>query len=118
MKQMKFLALLSTLAMLCSLSAFARDNNQHSVDLADTVQVGGTQLQPGHYKLEWQGAGPAVQVTFMRNGKTVATVPGTLRVNDEHITQDSVVTDSASKELNEIDFRRNKEAIVFQQNGM
>jgi len=28
------------------------------------------------------------------------------------------VTDSASKELNEIDFRRNKEAIVFQQNGM
>jgi hypothetical protein len=118
MKQMKFLALLSTLAMLCSLSAFARDNNQHSVDLADTVQVGGTQLQPGHYKLEWQGAGPAVQVTFLRNGKTVATVPGTLKTNDEHVTQDEVITNTSNKELNEIDFRRNKETIVFQQNGM
>ena len=118
MKQMKFLALLSTLAMLCSLSAFARDNNQHSVDLADTVQVGGTQLQPGHYKLEWQGAGPAVQVTFLRNGKTVATVQGTLKTNDEHVTQDEVITNTSNKELNEIDFRRNKETIVFQQNGM
>jgi hypothetical protein len=118
MKQVKFLALLSTLAVLFSLSAFARDNGQHSVDIPDTVRVGGTQLQPGHYKLEWQGTGPAVQVAFMRNGKTVATVPGTLKVNDEQVTQDQVVTNSTSKELNEIDFRRNKEAIVFQQSGM
>jgi len=118
MKQMKFLALLSTLAVLFSLSAFARDNNQHSVDLADTVQVGGTQLQPGHYKLEWQGTGPAVQVTFLRNGKTVAMAPGTLKTNDEQITQDQVITNTTSKELNEIDFRRNKEAIVFQMSGM
>jgi hypothetical protein len=118
MKQIKLLALLSTLAMLVSLSAFARDSNQHSVDLADTVQVGGTQLQPGHYKLEWQGAGPAVQVTFLRNGKTVATVPGTLKTNDEQVTQDQVITNTSNKELNEIDFRRNKEAIVFPMSGM
>jgi hypothetical protein len=82
------------------------------------VQVGGTQLQPGHYKVEWQGTGPAVQVTFLRNGKTVATVPGTLKTNDEHVIQDEVVTNSENKELNEIDFRRNKEALVFQQSGM
>jgi hypothetical protein len=118
MKQVKFFALLSTFAVLFSLSAFARDNNQRSVDIPDTVQVGGTQLQPGHYKVEWQGTGPAVQVTFLRNGKTVATVPGTLKTNDEHVIQDEVVTNSANKELNEIDFRRNKEAIVFQQSGM
>jgi opacity protein-like surface antigen len=118
MKQMKFLALLSTLAVLCSLSAFARDNNQHSVDIADAVQVGGTQLQPGHYKLQWQGTGPAVQVTFLRNGRTVATAQGTLKTNDEQITQDQVITNTTNKELNEIDFRRNKEAIVFQMSGM
>ena len=117
MKYGRFFALLSTLAVLFSLSAFARDNNQHSVDIPSTVQVGDTQLEAGHYKVEWQGTGPAVKVSFVRNGKTVATVPGTLKTN-EPVSQDEVVTNSANKTLDEIDFRRDKEAIVFQQNGM
>jgi hypothetical protein len=55
-----------------------------------------------------------VQVTFLRGGKAVATVPGTLKTNDSEVTQDAIQTDSANNTLNEIDFRRDKEALVFQ----
>jgi hypothetical protein len=118
MKHLRYVALLSTLAVLSPLSVFARDKNQHSVDIPDTVQVGDTQLKPGNYKVEWQGTGPDIQVTFLRDGKTVATVPATLKTNDNQVTQDEIVTNTANNTLSEIDFRRDKEVLVFQQSGM
>jgi len=120
MKQIKYAALLSTLALVFSVSALARDKNQHSVEIPDSVQVGGTQLEPGSYQLVWQGTGPEIQVNFVRNGKTVAAVPGTLTTNDPQVTQNDVQIDTASntKTLRQIDFSRNKESLVFAQNGM
>ena len=118
MKHLRYFALLSSLAMLSSLSVFARNKNQQSVDIPNTVQVGGTQLKPGNYKMEWQGTGSDIQVTFLRDGKTVVTVPATLKTNDDQVTQDEIVTGSEDKTLREIDFRRGKEAVVFQQSGM
>ena len=41
-----------------------------------------------------------------------------LKTNDGQVTQDQIVTDSANNTLSEIDFRRDKEALVFQQSGM
>jgi len=120
MKFLKYPALFSTLAFLLSLSAFARDRNQHSVNIPDAVVVGGTQLQPGSYKVEWQGTGPDVQVTFLQHGKTVATVAGTLKTGSP-VGHDQIVTDSANSSnntLDEIDFGRDKQALVFQQSGM
>jgi hypothetical protein len=118
MKHLMYLTLLSILAVLSPLSVFARDKNQHSVDIPATVQVGGTELKPGNYKVKWEGAGPDIQVTFLRDGKTVATVPATLKTNDGQVTQDQIVTNSENQTLSEIDFRRDKEAVVFQQSGM
>jgi hypothetical protein len=115
------MALLSMLALLFAVSAFAGDKNRHSVDISETVQVGNTQLNPGSYRIEWQGTGPEVQVNFMRYGKTVATASGTFKTNDTHVTQDEVVTDTTSantKALKEIDFSHNKESLVFEQSGM
>ena len=112
------LALLSIFALLSPLSAFARDKNQHSVDIPFTLQVGETQLKPGNYKVKWEGPGPDVQVTFLRDGKTVAIVPATLKTNDDQVTQDDIVTQSDNKTLGEIDFHRDKEALVFPQSGM
>jgi hypothetical protein len=120
-KQIKYAALLSMIALLSTVNALARDKNQHSVQISDSVQVGGTQLKPGNYKLEWQGTGPEVQVNFVRDGKTVATAPGTLKTNDPHVTQDDMVTSTTSlntKTLKEIDFSHNKESLVFEQSGM
>jgi hypothetical protein len=70
------------------------------------------------YKVEWQGTGSAVQVSFQQNGKTVATASGTLK-NDDQVTQDAIVTKATGADastLKEIDFGHQKEALVFDQN--
>jgi hypothetical protein len=46
------------------------------------------------------------------------TVPATRKTNDDQVTQDHIVTGSENNTLQEIDFRRGKEAVVFQQSGM
>jgi hypothetical protein len=121
MKQIKYAASLSMLALLSSVFALAGDKNQRSVQIPNSVQVGSTQLQPGNYKVEWQGTGPQIEVNFVRDGKIVATVPGTLKTNNAHVTQDDIVTDTTSantQTLKEIDFSRNKQSLVFEQSGM
>jgi hypothetical protein len=108
---------LTCLLGLCG-NALARDN-AHSVEISDAVRVSGTSLKPGNYKVEWQGTGPAVQVSFQQNGKTVVTVAGTLKTNDDQVTQDAIVTEATgtgTSTLKEIDFRHLKKALVFDQN--
>ncbi len=118
---MKTLYFAAVLSLTCLLgfggSAYAARNNAHSVEISDAVQIGGTKLKPGNYKVEWQGTGPAVQVSFQQSGKTVVTVPGTLKTNDDQVTQDAIVTEAtgARQTLKEIDFRRLKQALVFDQ---
>jgi hypothetical protein len=118
---MKTLYFAAVLSLTCLLgfggSALARDN-AHSVEISDAVQIGSTKLKPGNYKVEWQGTGPAVQVSFQQNGKTVVTVPGMLKTNDDQVTQDAIVieaTDAGTSTLKEIDFRHLKQALVFDQ---
>jgi hypothetical protein len=118
-KYFQYLAILSTLALLSPLGALARDNS-HSVDIFDVVQIGGAQLKPGNYKVEWQGAGPAIQVSFQLNGKTVVTVPATLKTNDAEVTRDAIMTEATNADtsmLKEIDFGHQKQALVFDQNS-
>jgi len=115
-----YLTVVLTLTCLLGLgiSARARDN-AHSVEISVVVQIGNTKLKPGNYKVECQGAGPAVQVSFQQNGKTVVTVPGTLETNDDQVTQDAIVTEATSADtsaLKEIRFGHQKEAPVFDQN--
>jgi hypothetical protein len=119
---MKTLYFAAVLSLTCLLgfggSAYAARNNAHSVEISDAVQIGGTKLKPGNYKVEWQGTGPAVQVSFQQSGKTVATVPGTLKTNDDQVTNDAIVTEatgSGTSTLKEIDFRHLKQALVFDQ---
>ena len=61
MKHLTYLTLLSIVAVLSPLSMFARDKNQHSVDIPDAVQVGSTQLELGNYKAKtssWDRSSP------------------------------------------------------------
>jgi hypothetical protein len=119
MKTSYFAAVLSLTCVLgFGGSAYAARNNAHSVEIFDAVQIGDTKLKPGSYKVEWQGTGPAVQVSFQQNGKTVVTAPGTLKTNDDQVTQDAIVTEATgagTSTLKEIDFGRQKEALVFDQ---
>ncbi len=84
------------------------------------VQIGTAELKPGNYKVKWQGTGPAVQVSFQQNGKTVVTVPGALKTNDDQVTQDAIVTEATSASastLKEIDVGHQKAALPFDQNS-
>jgi hypothetical protein len=108
-------ALLS-MFLVAPITLLARDANSGSVNIPSQVVVAGHQLAPGHYKLEWQQEGQRVEVNFVSKGKTVASVPATLRTNDAQVTQDDVVTrHTASKQnrLMEIDFGHQKEALMF-----
>ena len=121
MKQIKYTTLLFILAFMSSTGAFAKDSNRHSVVIPDSVQVGSTQLKPGKYDVQWQGTGPEIQVSFVHDGKIVATVPETLKTNDPTVTEDDIVTDTTNanaRTLKKIDFSHNKESLVFEQSGM
>jgi hypothetical protein len=112
-------ALFSVLVLLLPASALAAENTSRSVNIPTQVVVHGQHLRAGHYKVEWQGTGPRVEVNFMRNGKTIATVPATLHTNDNQAKQDDIETrQSASNQnvLQEIDFGHQKESLTFAMN--
>ena len=112
-------ALFSVLLLLLPASALAADNTSRSVNIPTAVVVQGQHLSAGHYKVEWDGAGPRVNVNFIRNGKIVATVPAMLRMNDIQAKQDDIETmQSASNQnvLQEIDFEHQKESLTFEMN--
>lgn len=116
MNYLKSLAVVSAFALLFPLASLAKTANERSVDIPGLVRVGNTQLKPGTYKVEWQGAGPAVRVDFMEHGKTIATAPATLKINDSQVYQNDIVTDPSSKNgrtLREIDFGHDKVALMF-----
>ena len=117
-KYLQHLAILSTSALLFPLGALARDS-AHTVEISSVVQIGSTHLKPGNYKVAWQGTGPVVQVSFQQNGKTVATLPATLKTNVDQVKQDAIMTEGTSADaatLKEIDFGHQREALVFDQN--
>jgi hypothetical protein len=60
-------------ALLLASSAFAA--TKASVALPSSTTVNGTQLKAGDYKLEWDGNGPNVEVSFIQGKKVLAKVP-------------------------------------------
>ena len=56
------------LALLLASSAFAATKGE--LTLLNPATVNGTNLKAGDYKLQWDGTGTDVQVTFLQ-GKTV-----------------------------------------------
>ena len=123
MSNVKYWAVLLSLLLLFPLSVWAKGKDQHSVTFSDPVQIGTTQLNPGNYKVEWMEDGPAVHVKFMQHGKTLATVPATLKTNDSQVTEDDIVTHTTkanAHQLEELDFSHHKEALLFgtQPSGM
>jgi len=64
------------LAVVLASSAFAATKAQ--LNLLGPVNVNGTQIKAGEYKLEWDGSGPNVEVSVMQGKNVVAKVPAKL----------------------------------------
>src|SRR6476620_10685444 len=74
---MKFATVSKTLVMgmavLLASSAFAA--TKASLTLQNPTTVNGTKLKAGDYKLEWEGSGPAVEVSIIQGKNVLAKVP-------------------------------------------
>src|SRR5258708_14039753 len=57
-------------ALLLSTSLFAASSG--SLNLTQPVQLNGTQLKPGDYKVTWEGTGPEVTVSVMKGNQVGA----------------------------------------------
>jgi hypothetical protein len=111
-----FSALLCAFAIVLSTGAFAKAKNEGWFDLTQAATVGVTQLQPGHYKVEWTGTSGTVNVDIMRNGKTVATTQGTLKELASPSPYSAVTLKASTNHhdrIEEIDFHNHKDALVL-----
>ena len=89
------------------------ENNKKNITLGETVQVGTTTLQPGDYKVEWQGTGPNVTVNFVQGKKVVATASATLQSKDSRTTNVLMKDEgNGNRAMTEIDWKNT--ALVFE----
>jgi hypothetical protein len=104
--------LLLGMALFAATSALAAE--KVSINVLDPVTVAGQHLRPGSYKLQWDGNGPDVQLTILKDNSVVATMPAHLVDRDRPTAADAVVTRSAadgSRTISEIQLHGRKYAL-------
>jgi hypothetical protein len=107
MRKTKFTAGLLTFSLLFAASAIAGNTNKGTLQVAETVTVGGKQLPAGKYQVEWAGSGSHVELSISDGRETVAKVPAQILAlkKAEAASGYSTSTDQAgNKALTEIFF--------------
>jgi len=100
-------------AVLLATSAFA--SNKASFELQHPTQVGGKELPPGTYTVQWQGSGDQVQMNILQRNKEVASIPGHVVTMEAASPYDSAlvnVNQDGSRSLSQIRFRGKKFALA------
>ncbi|HXY49047.1 MAG TPA: hypothetical protein VEI01_06315 [Terriglobales bacterium] len=91
------------LAVLLAASAFAA--NKGTLEVQEAISVSGTQLKPGEYKVQWDGAGPNVELSILQGKTVVAKVPAHMvDLSEPSSSNAAVVTQNndGSKSLSEV----------------
>ena len=120
MKMSRISIMLFSSALLFSSAALAGTNNKGKLELTNKVVVAGTPIEPGSYRVEWDGSGPAVQVKLLQGDQTVATLPAHLTEQADKNTQDSYATNTeadGSRELTAIYPGGKRLALQFDQSA-
>jgi hypothetical protein len=78
MKTSRIAIALCGAALLFSSGVLAGDANKGTLNLSESVSVEGKTINPGKYKVEWNGSGPDVQVSLFHGKDTIATFPAHL----------------------------------------
>ena len=106
MTKVRFSALFLS-ALLLPLASFAASKTQKDVTFDTPVTVATTQLQPGTYKLQWDGSGPNTQVNFIQHKKVVATVQAQVAIGPSPYDGAIAVhqTSAGANQLDEVDFK-------------
>ena len=107
MKMSRISILIFGSALLFSSAALAGETNKGTLRLDDKVVVDGKPLNPGSYRVEWDGSGPNVQVKLLRGKQTVVTLPAHLAEQaaaNSHDAYSTSVEQDGSKALTAIYF--------------
>jgi len=107
-------ALVLTAAVLLATSAFATN-----ITVSKTLNLNGTQIAPGEYKVVYTGSGSDVQVNLMKGKNTIATAPARIEERDKKASYDAVVTDDAggTSQIKQIVLGGKKQVLVFSGSG-
>ncbi len=101
-------------ALLLSTSLFAASSG--SLKLTQPVQLNGTQIKPGDYKVTWEGAGPEVTVSVLKGKEVVAKTSAHLKELTKNGDSDATVLQKnadGSTSLNGIRFGGKKVTLEF-----
>ncbi len=91
MNVLKYLVLSLAFTLLIPATSFAKTKDHGTMRLVQSAEIGATQLQPGTYKVEWNGTGPIVHVSILHHSHTVATSTAQLKTNDKAAAQQAVL---------------------------
>ena len=108
-------AVITALALLSASIVFAARNSS-VFTLSQPVEIGTTQLQPGEYRVEWEGSGSAVQVKIVQAGKTVATATGKMVDHKERSPYNDVILKPGAgqtKTIDQFDFSNSNQSLVL-----
>jgi hypothetical protein len=100
------------LAVLLASSALAA--TKASLQLSNPVTVNGTTLKAGDYKIQWEGDGPNVEVSFTQGKTVVAKAPARVVELETPAANDAAVTlknDKGSNSLAGLRFQGKKIAL-------
>lgn len=104
--------------ILFTLCAFGMSKGEGHITVSKKIQVGSTQLMPGHYKVEWNGANKQVKLNILHFNKTLVSVPAKVVTHARPATYDALVTTQPKNnkiaQLQEIDFHNRTQALVLE----
>src|SRR5258708_37089447 len=78
MRKTKFTAGLLTFSLLLAASAIAGNSNKGTLNVDETITVGGKQLPAGKDQVDLAGTRPSVQLSISDGRETVAHIPARL----------------------------------------
>jgi hypothetical protein len=107
MRKTKFTAGLLAFSLLLAASAIAGNPNKGTLQVSETVAVGGKRLPAGKYQVEWAGSGSTVEVSISDGRETVAKVPAqilTLKKAETASGYTTTTDQAGNKTLTEIFF--------------
>jgi hypothetical protein len=103
------------IAVLLATSAFAGSSNKGNLHLSEAAQVNGQSVPAGDYKLQWEGTGSDVEVSFMQGKKVVTKSPARVIELKGASSSDAAVVDksSATPAVTEVRFAGKKYALAL-----
>src|SRR5262249_10278038 len=118
MKRFATLLCGTALTLMLTGAAFAGTVSK-TLTFENPVQVNGTTLQPGDYKVTYNDQPGSTQVTFKKGKKEVATVPAQVKQLGSKTSATSVVynTQGSTQSIQEIHFGGTTDAVVLSENG-